>query len=74
MRYIPSPPLPQPPKVIKPLADMRPVPAPEVPKPISGLTPKQQATEAIIMYQGAMSALGKCLGTRDSLIQWIIRQ
>lgn len=50
---------------------MQPIPRPAPPTAISKLPKDQQATAAMTLYAGAVQVAGKCLDSRDVLINWI---
>lgn len=69
MPYSPLPPAP--PARVKPVTDMQPIAPPPAPVSLSLLPPAQQAREAFIMYQEMAAFAGKCMVTRQTLIDWI---
>lgn len=44
---------------------------PDQPTAVSSLPKEQQAQAAALLYAGAVEVAGKCLRSRDTLIQWI---
>lgn len=61
------------PTVQKPLEDMQPIDPPPAPDDISKLPADQQAQAALRLYNGMADYAGKCMKTRQSLIDWIDR-
>lgn len=55
----------------KPVAAMQHIQPPDQPTAVSSLPKEQQAQAAALLYAGAVEVAGKCLRSRDTLIQWI---
>lgn len=50
---------------------MAPLQKPARPGKLSALPPEEQAREAIRLYQSMANYAGRCMKTRDPMIQWI---